>query len=171
MTTNNHTDISSGAAANAATFNSPLGQLDAAIGNRATLGIAGTPTIVAALGTAAMTTTAQTVIGAINEVDADLTAIVGGATASAQQLKDWATGECYEMTSAAYDADQVITGGTVKWPDSSAGVFATTTKNSTWLAVDAFTISHAASSQTVTQAAVTRDSNGQVTVKPALTVA
>ena len=75
MATNNHTDISSRAVANASTFNIPLGQLDAAIGNRATLGISGTPTIVAALGTAAMTTTAQTIIGAINEIDAGLTTV------------------------------------------------------------------------------------------------
>jgi len=33
MTTNHHTDISTGAAANAATFNSPLGELDGVIGD------------------------------------------------------------------------------------------------------------------------------------------
>ena len=63
MTTNNHTAISTGAAANASTINTPLGALDAAIGNRATLSIAGTPSVVSAIGTAALTTTAQTLIG------------------------------------------------------------------------------------------------------------
>lgn len=75
MTTNNHTAISTGAAANASTINTPLGALDAAIGNRATLGIAGTPSVVSAIGTAAMTTTAQTLIGAINELDGDIAAL------------------------------------------------------------------------------------------------
>lgn len=56
MSVNNHTDISSGAAANAATVNSPLGQLDAAIGNLTTL-----------------TTTAKTsAVAAINEIDAQI---------------------------------------------------------------------------------------------------
>jgi hypothetical protein len=72
MTTFNHGTITTGAVANAATFNSPLAELDAAIGNRATLGIAGTPALAAAIGTAVMSTTAQTIIGAVNEIDADL---------------------------------------------------------------------------------------------------
>lgn len=155
MSTYSHTAIASGAAANAATINTPLGTLDAAIGNLATL-----------------TTTAKgSAVAAINELDGDLAAMAGGAAASAQQLKDWAAGECYEITAATYDADGVPTTATVKWPDASAGTFTTTTKNSTWLAVDAYTISHTASSKTVLQAAVTRDANGQVTSKPALTVA
>jgi len=55
MSTHNHTAISSGAAANAATVNTPLGTLDAAIGNLTTL-----------------TTTAKTsAVAAINEVDAN----------------------------------------------------------------------------------------------------
>jgi len=59
MTTNNHTAITTGAAANAATINSPLGELDAAIGNLATL-----------------TTTAKTsAVAAINEVDAALSLV------------------------------------------------------------------------------------------------
>lgn len=53
MTTNNHTAISAGAAANAATINSPLGQLDAAIGSLATL----------------TTTAKSTAVAAINELD------------------------------------------------------------------------------------------------------
>lgn len=130
MTTNYHTAISTGAAANASTINTPLGTLDAAI-----------------------------------------TGIIGGASVSDQQLKEWTAGEDFEVTAATYDADNVITTATVKWPDGSAGTFTTTNKNATWLAIDAFTITHTASSKTVTQAAITRDANGNVTVKPALTVA
>ena len=130
MSTNYHTEISTGAAANASTFNTPLGVLDAAIG-----------------------------LGG------------GGADATASVLKGWAEGGDYELTAVTVDSDEVITTATVKWPDGSAGTFTTTTKNSTWLAVDAYTISHTDSSQTVTQAAVTRNANGTVTTKPALTVA
>ncbi len=87
------------------------------------------------------------------------------------QLKEWTEGEDYELTAATYDADNVITTATVKWPDASAGTFTTVTKDSTWLAINAYTISHTSSGKTVTQAAVTRDASGNVTVKPALTVA
>lgn len=68
MTTNNHTDISSGAAANAATINSPMGQLDAAIGDLTTLSTTPKTSVVAALGTTALPTTAKTISGAIAEL-------------------------------------------------------------------------------------------------------
>jgi hypothetical protein len=130
MTTTYHTAIATGAAANAATFNSPLGQLDDAI------------------------------------VD-----MHGGAGVNSDTLKEWTESGAYELTSAMFDADNVITVATVKWPDGSAGTFATATKNMTWLAIDAYTISHTASGKTVTQADITRDANGNITAKPALTVA
>lgn len=130
MTTQYHTAIATGAAANAATFNTPLGVLDAAIGNQG-----------------------------------------GGANATAAVLKAWAEGGDYELTSVTRDSDGIISSATVKWPDGSAGTFTRTTKNSTWLAIDAYTISHTASGKTVTQATVTRDGNGGITTKPALTVA
>ncbi len=152
MTTNNHTAISTGAAANASTFNTPLGALDAAIG--------------AAVST--LSTTAKTLVGSANEI---YNGAAGGASATAQLLADWATSEAYELTAITVDADEVVTTATVKWPDASAGTFTTTTKNSTFLAVDAYTISHTASGKTVTQAAVTRNASGSVTTKPAVTVA
>lgn len=130
MSTTYHTAISTGAAANASTFNTPLGVLDAAIALQG-----------------------------------------GGAGASAAVLKAWAEGGDYELTAVTVDSDEVITTATVKWPDGSAGTFTTTTKNTTWLSVDAYTISHTTSGKTVTQTAVTRNSNGTVTTKPALTVA
>jgi hypothetical protein len=88
-----------------------------------------------------------------------------------QQLIEWTEGGDYEATAVSFDVDGVISSATVKWPDGSAGTFTTTTVNTTWKAVDAFTISHTNSAKTVTQSAVTRDSNGNVTTKPALTVA
>ena len=95
----------------------------------------------------------------------------GGASVTSDRLKEWTESGAYEATSVTFDADQVVTTATVKWPDGSAGAFTTVTKNATWLAVDAYTISHTDSGLTVTQAAVTRDSDGNVTTKPALTVA
>lgn len=124
------------------------------------------------------TTEQASVVVAINEINtnadtalAATVALAGGATVTDARLKEWVSGEDYEITAVTYDSDGVVTTATVKWPDGSAGTFTTTTKNSTWLAVDAYTISHTDSSNTVTQTAVTRDVNGQVTVKPALTVA
>lgn len=78
--------------------------------------------------------------------------------------------EGYQLSTITYDDDGVVETATVLWPDGSAGVYTTTTKNATFLTVDAFTITHSNSSKTVTQSAVTRDSSGRVTVKPALTV-
>lgn len=94
-----------------------------------------------------------------------------GANATSAVLKQWASAEAYELTAITRDSDEVPTTATVKWPDGSAGTFTTVTKNSSFLTIDAYTISHTASSKTVTQTAVTRDTNGGVTTKPALTVA
>lgn len=87
------------------------------------------------------------------------------------KLKAWTEGQDYEATSITRDSDGVVTTATVKWPDGSVVTFTTTTKNTTWLAIDAYIISHTDTGQTVTQTAVTRDSDGAITTKPALTVA
>lgn len=228
MTTYNHTAIvaSPKQAANAATFNGPLAELDTAIGAAVSTLTTTAKNVVGAIneldaqiGTAASssgtlgtsidtdgtlnsgavdvaavvtdgiltnaklatdvkvgslasltTTTKTSVQAAINEVNGLLNGVLGGAAVTAQTLKAWAEGGDYEMTSITVDSDQVVTTATVKWPDGSAGTFTTTTKNSTWLAVDAYTISHTDSSQIVTQTAVTRNSSGTVITKPALTV-
>lgn len=132
MSTVYHTAIATGAAANASTFNTPLGALDAAIGNAG-----------------------------------------GGSGATAAILKAWTSGECFELTSITYDGTytQVVSTATVKWPDGSAGTFTTTNINTTWEAIDAYTISHTDSGKTVTQSLVTRNADGRITTKPALTVA
>jgi hypothetical protein len=130
MSTSFHTAISTGATANAATIETPLGTLDAGI-----LGL------------------------------------TGGATVTNARLIEWAEGEDYELTAITYDSDNVITTATVKWPDGSGGTFTTTTKDTTWLAINAYTITHTVASKTVTQAAVTRNSTGSITTKPAKTVA
>jgi hypothetical protein len=83
----------------------------------------------------------------------------------------WVESQSYEMTSITRNDDGIITSATVKWPDGSAGTFTTTTINTTFGSIDAYTISHADSSKTVTQSAVTRNSLGDVTAKPTLTIA
>ena len=110
----------------------------------------------------------RTAFGKINTNDAGL---AGGAGVFDQTLKEWAEAGAYEATAVTLDSDQVVTTATLKWPDGSAGTYTTVTKNATWLAVDAYTASHTASGKTVTQSAVTRDSDGNVTTKPALSVA
>ena len=88
-----------------------------------------------------------------------------------QELIEIVSAEGYELLSITRDLDGVPNTATVKWPDGTAGVFTTVTKNSTWLSVDAFTVTYLGSTiKTVTQAAVTRDSSGAVITKPQLTV-
>ena len=94
----------------------------------------------------------------------------GGASVTSDRLKEWTESGAYEATSVTFDADQVVTTATVKWPDGSAGVFTRTAKDDEFLAVDAYTLTHTDSGKTVVQAGVTRDADGAVTVKPALTV-
>ncbi len=94
----------------------------------------------------------------------------GGGQDTGELLLGWTEGAGYELLTAVYDGDGVLASGTVRWPDGSAGVWTRTVKNSTWLAVDGYAVTHADSGLTVSQAAVTRDADGYVTAKPALTV-
>lgn len=151
----NFTAIATGAAANAATVNSPLSQLDTAIGTLASL----------------PTTAKTSLVASIAELYA--TVITGGANITAAQLKEWTEAGAYEITAVTYSTTylSVVSTATVKWPDGSAGTFTATTINATFEAIDAYTISHTASGLTVTQAAVTRNTDGSVTTKPVLTVA
>ncbi len=84
-------------------------------------------------------------------------------------LLQWTLTEAWAGTFTR-DSDDVITTASITWPDGAGGTFTTVTKNSTYLAVDAFTATHNVSGLTVTQAAMTRNSNGSVTVRPLPTV-
>jgi len=95
----------------------------------------------------------------------------GGGLSQTELLRQWTAGECYQATSATFDSDGVVTTATVLWPDGATGTFTRTAKNSTFSVVDAYTITHVTFGKTVTQATVTRDSSGNVTTKPALTIA
>lgn len=104
---------------------------------------------------------------------ADGTHNLGGSVASDQLLKIWTESGAYELTAITYNSTYttLIDSATVKWPDGSGGTLTVTATNTTYLVETAYTITHTDSGKTVTQAAVTLDSNGNVTVKPALTVA
>lgn len=93
------------------------------------------------------------------------------ASASDAVLKEWTNAEAYEANGAVTrDSNGIPTTFNVTWPDGSAGVFTTTANDATTGAINAYTITHVASGKTVTQTAVTRDTNGAVTNKPLLTV-
>lgn len=98
--------------------------------------------------------------------------LTGGTTVAASVLKAWTAGDAYQLTAITYDSTyiDIPSTATVVWPDGSTGVFTATTINATYQAIDAYTITHVLSGHTITQAAVTRNTNGDVTVKPALTV-
>lgn len=132
MTTNYHTAVSTGAAANASVINSPLSALDTAISQHG-----------------------------------------GGANVTNAVLRAWTEAGSYQMTSITYHGTytNVVSYASVTWPDGSVGTYTSTTINTTWQAVDAYTITHATSGLTVTQAAVTRNAAGNITTKPALTIA
>lgn len=96
----------------------------------------------------------------------------GGATVADQTLKAWTSSEAFEPSGTiSRDANDVPTGFDVVWPDGSDGTFTTTANDTTTGAIDSFTITHTDSGKTVTQAAVTRNADSAVTVKPALEVA
>ena len=70
------------------------------------------------------------------------------------------------------DANGVVTSSPVTWPNGIAGVFTATTVNSTFKCVDAYTVTYVnGATKTVTQSAVTRNAGGEITGRPALTVA
>jgi hypothetical protein len=98
---------------------------------------------------------------------------LGGATVSDQTLKQWTEGHDYELTAITYDGTHstIIASAIVKWPDGSAGALTVTAHDNTALKETAYTITHTISGKTVTQAAVTLNADGNITVKPALTVA
>jgi hypothetical protein len=110
----------------------------------------------------------------INDHNALVTAHgLGGSAVSDAVLKQWTEGHDYELTAITYDGTHstIIASAVVKWPDGSAGALTVTAHDNTALKETAYTITHTISGKTVTQAAVTLNADGNITVKPALTVA
>lgn len=71
------------------------------------------------------------------------------------------------------DANAAATSAGVVWPDGKSGTYTATTVSAAHPgAVDAYTVTWVGPvTKTVTQSAVTRDSTGAVTTRPAMTVA
>lgn len=87
-----------------------------------------------------------------------------------EDLKEIVSDGGPEMISALYDSGAVVTTGVVRWRDGSAGVYTTLVKNTTFNAVDSFSVTNTNLGKTVTQPTITRDASGSVTSKPALVV-
>jgi len=112
--------------------------------------------------------TAQAVIA--TEAAAEAEATVGAS--SNIQLLNWAYVQAFAITSATRNSNDVITTASIVWPDGAAGAFTTDTINTTYNAIDAWHATHILSgtTKTVTQTAVTRNTNGAVTVQPVITI-
>jgi hypothetical protein len=93
MTPQNYTAVSTGAAANAATFNNPLDQLDDAIG--------------AAVST--LTTTAKTVVGSLNELDAQIGAAASSSGTLGTSIDTDGTLKAGAVDGSTILADTIIT--------------------------------------------------------------
>jgi len=91
------------------------------------------------------------------------------ATLNARLIAAAAAG-AYQPTAILRDANGLATNATILWPDGSAGVLSVTQLNPTWLAVDAYTLTYPALGKTITQPAVSRDQNGNITNAPALLI-
>lgn len=101
---------------------------------------------------------------------------LGGATVADEVLLDWAS--CWPSYAKVptYNATYAgeVDSATLEWPDGSAGTYTTTARSAVDASlgmVDAFTVTHTVSGKTVTQTAVTRNSDGLTTNKPVMTVA
>ena len=84
-------------------------------------------------------------------------------------LKEWTQGKLYEPLTIAYDGDGNVLTASAIWPDGATGTLVMTDWNvdhETW---DGYNISHSDTGITVTQAPVTRNADGAIVIKPALT--
>jgi hypothetical protein len=97
---------------------------------------------------------------------------VTGPGVAPSQLIEWTEAEAYETLTVTYRSDvtTLVDEATVRWPDGSGGVYTSTAVDEDFELIDAYTITHAGSGKTVTQAAVTRNGSGQITTKPPLVV-
>ena len=107
----------------------------------------------------------------VDKLDNNFDELYAAQLAEDNQLIEWAGGKDVEKLARNLDADGRLLDCNLKWPDASTGTFTATDYNATHELYDGWTMSHTASGKTVTQAAVTRNSEGIVTTKPVLTVA
>jgi hypothetical protein len=89
-----------------------------------------------------------------------------------EKIKAWAYAQSFSVTSATRNSNDVITTASIVWPNGATGTFTTDTINTTYNAIDAWHATHIlnGTTKTVTQTAVTRNSNGAVTAQPVITI-
>lgn len=107
----------------------------------------------------------------VDKLDNNFDELYGEIPIEDDQLVSWTAGKNYEPLVITRDSEGRVTSMTVLWPDDSTGVYTSTNYNVIHEVYDGFTITHVSSVKTITQAAVTRNAEGAVTNKPALTVA
>jgi hypothetical protein len=95
-------------------------------------------------------------------------------TIAQSTLLSWAyEGNFGRLVSATRDANDVLLAATIEWPDGTPGTYATDAQDPATGAINAWHATYAASSgtKTITQPAVTRNSNGAVIPpQPAITI-
>lgn len=106
----------------------------------------------------------------VDKLDNNFDELYAGMSAEDNLLTEWTQGKDYEPLIITRDSEGRVTSMTVKWPDGGSGVYTSTDYNATHEVYDGYNVTHAERSKTVTQAAVTRNADGAITIKPALTV-
>jgi hypothetical protein len=112
-----------------------------------------------------------------------LDGVLGNTPLSAARLNDLEADVESALLQLSRDPEQLFTGAvtndangapvsaSVTWPDGVAGVYAGTASTSFPGAVDAYTVTRVGTpTQTYTQPTVTRDTAGNITNRPAITV-
>lgn len=99
----------------------------------------------------------------LNDLEADLDAALTALARDPSQLFSGAV---------TLNASGCPTSATVTWPDGVTGVYAGTPSTTFPSAVDSYTVTRVVTpTLTYTQAPVTRDASGNITVRPSITVA
>ncbi len=89
---------------------------------------------------------------------------------SDKRLLEMAAAEAYEMTALTYDSGGVLSSASVLWNDGASGILTVTHKDTSTGQVNGYTLTHTTAQRKITQGAVTRNANGDITTKPALTI-
>lgn len=91
---------------------------------------------------------------------------------NAYNLQTWAVTQAFRLVTATRNSDGAITSAQIEWPDGTTGTYTADALSANFPgATDAWHATYAGSvAKTVTQPAVTRNSEGAVTVQPAITI-
>jgi len=108
-------------------------------------------------------------------IPANSSVVVAGLSASepSSLLLSWANTQNFFLISGTRDANSALTSADIQWPDGATGEFTADVLSTDFPgAIDAWHATYVvgAVTKTVTQSAVTRDSNGAVTAQPVITI-